>query len=205
MSGFWKFAIVFCVLIVHVAQINGNFEHIKNPYFHFPYGGPYMGILTAFAVPLKAPTPGDVFIAVNFEATYGLPENQTEFAFPPIIAATARQILYNLFERKLESHGHPGKACLLRAICESTELSTSGTGILGDLVHLVLTPSTSLNTNLTKEYEEAEEQAAKTGHCKKYKKNCSFSVLKMFTYVGDILNKNGISKFLGINNNSTKI
>lgn len=111
----------------------------------------------AFALPLKVQTPGDIFISVNFEAGYNLPENETQFTFPPIIAASARQILYDLFERKLErsvvrtqkvlfsekdfrfSHGYPGRDCLLRAICEGSELSTLGTGVFGDIVHLVLT------------------------------------------------------------------
>lgn len=61
-----------------------------------------MQILTAFAVPLKINTPGDVFLSVNFEAAYNLPENETDFSYPPIIGSTTRQLLYELFERKLE-------------------------------------------------------------------------------------------------------
>uniref|UniRef100_A0AAR5QKN1 Uncharacterized protein n=1 Tax=Dendroctonus ponderosae TaxID=77166 RepID=A0AAR5QKN1_DENPD len=163
-----------------------------NPYFHFPYGGPYMGFLVAFALPLKVQTPGDIFFSMNFEAGYSLPENETQFTFPPIIAASARQVLYDLFERKLESHGYPGRDCLLRAICEGSELSTLGTGVFGDIVHLVLTPSASLNGNLTEVYQEAERQGKKKGRCRKYRKTCSFSILKMFTWVGDFLTKTGL-------------
>ncbi|KAH1000899.1 hypothetical protein HUJ04_013170 [Dendroctonus ponderosae] len=127
-----------------------------NPYFHFPYGGPYMGFLVAFALPLKVQTPGDIFFSMNFEAGYSLPENETQFTFPPIIAASARQVLYDLFERKLES------------------------------------PSASLNGNLTEVYQEAERQGKKKGRCRKYRKTCSFSILKMFTWVGDFLTKTGL-------------
>ncbi|KAL1501424.1 hypothetical protein ABEB36_006745 [Hypothenemus hampei] len=176
-----------------IPETKGQLDTIKNPYFHFPYGGPYMGILTAFAIPIKAGTPGDVFLSVNFEAGYNLPTNQTEFAFPPIIGATARQLLYDLFERKLESHGYPGRQCLLRTICESAEKSTSGTGLLGDVLHLILTPSSSLNKNLTAEYEKAEAQAGKLGKCKKYRKKCKFSILKVFTWTEKLLSQKKVS------------
>ncbi|CAG9764477.1 unnamed protein product [Ceutorhynchus assimilis] len=193
---FRKVVTVLCVGLVftwNIHHTDGILSNYVNPYFHFPYGAPYMGILTAFAVPLKVQTPGDIFLSVNFEAAYSLPTNQTEFTFPPVIAASARQLLYEIFERKLESHGYPGRPCLLRAICEGAELSTAGTGVLGDIVHLILTPSSTLNANLTATYQEAEGQATKKGKCKKFRKVCNFSILKLFTWVGDVLNKYGFS------------
>ncbi|XP_066148332.1 uncharacterized protein [Euwallacea fornicatus] len=197
MSEFDHNRIIFLMSLCLVFQANihgGNALQGEywNPYFHFPYGGPYMGILTAFAIPLKVNTPGDVFLSVNFEASYSLPQNQTSFMFPPVIGQTARQLLYNLFEQKLKSNGYPGRPCLLRTICEAADLSTAGTGILGDIVHLILTPSSSLNTNLTQEYQEAEGQAKKKHGCKKYKKSCKFSLLKVFTWVEKVFAGSGI-------------
>ncbi|KAF7280918.1 hypothetical protein GWI33_005384 [Rhynchophorus ferrugineus] len=163
---------------------DGLTTEYKNKWFHYPYGGPFMGILSAFAIPLRVNTPGDVFMAVNFEASFSLPENDTTLYWPPIVGSTARQLLYEIVERKFESHGHPGHACLLRAICEGAEFSSQNTGVLGDLVHVILTPSSSLNTNLTREYQVAEQQATKKGKCKKYKKSCSFSIMNMFGWIG---------------------
>ncbi|XP_030765159.1 uncharacterized protein LOC115889330 [Sitophilus oryzae] len=185
--------LILCLLVLSCIFLisDGIIHEYKNKLFHFPYGSPFMGILTAFAIPLKVNTPGDVFLAVNFEASYSLPENETTLYWPPIVGDTARQILYEIFERKLESHGHPGRDCLLRAICESAEFSTKNTGVLGDIVHIVLTPSSSSNTNLTTHYAEAENQARKKGRCKKYKKSCSFSILNMFSWIGSIFDDLG--------------
>ncbi|XP_060536630.1 uncharacterized protein LOC132708360 [Cylas formicarius] len=188
-------AAVILLLFANFESDNGQGYEVRNPYFHFPNGSPYMGILTAFAIPLKLQAPGDIFIAVNFEASYNLPQNQTYFTWPPIVGnATARQVLYSFFEKKLESHGYPGRACLLRAICEGTEYSTYGTGVLGDIIHIILTPSSSVNAELLEEYEEAELQARKKGKCKKFHKTCKFSILNLFTWVGTIFGRNGLIK-----------
>uniref|UniRef100_A0A1B0DJ05 Endonuclease/exonuclease/phosphatase domain-containing protein n=1 Tax=Phlebotomus papatasi TaxID=29031 RepID=A0A1B0DJ05_PHLPP len=56
------------------------------------------------------------------------------------------------------NHGHRGRACLLRAICEEAENPINEhNGVLGDVIHIILTPSTSIREDLHPEYYKAED------------------------------------------------
>ncbi|KAK9758632.1 DM4/DM12 family [Popillia japonica] len=150
----------------------------------FPYGGPFMGLFLAVAMPLEIPEP-EVFVSYNFEANYNLPENQTTFQYPPVVSRAmdiARKEIYDAIEFKMDSHGFAGKPCLLRAICEATEYSLQHTDVLGDIVHVVLTPSTSKSEGLS-EYEKAEKYGRLKKNCKRYNKSCSFSVLDLISVI----------------------
>uniref|UniRef100_A0A6P7GI04 Uncharacterized protein LOC114339092 n=1 Tax=Diabrotica virgifera virgifera TaxID=50390 RepID=A0A6P7GI04_DIAVI len=94
--------------------------------------------------------------------------------------------LYKLFKRKIEDFGFPGQSCLLRAICESAQMSSQHTGLLGDILHILLTPSSSKMEEQLVEYEEAERQG-KENTCKKYYKKCPHSILDSITRVTNIV------------------
>lgn len=52
----------------------------------------------------------------------------------------SRWTVYRVFAALLDSKGFVGKACVLRAICESAQVSFDhSNGILGELTHIVLT------------------------------------------------------------------
>ncbi|XP_023313157.1 uncharacterized protein LOC108910280 [Anoplophora glabripennis] len=175
---FWLGLIL--TVLIFSGNTNGNGVEVYNPYFHFPPGSPYMGIFVAVAIPLNNRGLADVFFSMNFEASYSLPQNQTQFVFPPIITDTVtRKFVYNMVESNIQSYGVPGKPCLLRAICEAAEFSTQSTGVLGDLLHILLTPSSSKNDDPMIDYAEAEEYGKNKKHCKKYSKKCSLSVLNL--------------------------
>lgn len=58
----------------------------------------------AIAIPLNNRGLADVFFSMNFEASYGLPQNQTQFVFPPIITDTVtRKFVYNMLESNIQS------------------------------------------------------------------------------------------------------
>ncbi|GBP60342.1 hypothetical protein EVAR_91377_1 [Eumeta japonica] len=57
---------------------------------------------------------------------------------------------------KVESRGLPGRACLLRAVCESARAHLHHNGLVGDLLHIVFTPSSSEAEDLDDEFYEAE-------------------------------------------------
>ncbi|KAG5890663.1 hypothetical protein JTB14_034951 [Gonioctena quinquepunctata] len=162
-----------------------NFYTIPNK-IHFPYttvGNPYVGMFVAIAVPLDLRGPADVFMSMNFEGSYALPQNQTTLTYPPIISSSSRKFLYDLLERKLKGYGYPGKPCLKRAICEAAEYTTKNLGVLGDLLHILLTPSSSKNESSLEDYAESEEYGRTKKHCKKYKKACTFSALDLISVV----------------------
>ncbi|XP_059621824.1 uncharacterized protein LOC132265262 [Phlebotomus argentipes] len=51
-----------------------------------------------------------------------------------------RKKVYKMLESRLQNHGLRGRACLLRAVCESSEGPIHElTGVLGDVIHIILT------------------------------------------------------------------
>ncbi|XP_055678117.1 uncharacterized protein LOC129786890 [Lutzomyia longipalpis] len=80
----------------------------------------------------------------------------------------SRKKIYIMLESKLRSsnsHGHRGRACLLRAICEEAqEPINDHNGLIGDIIHIILTPSTSVREDIHPEYYRAEEFGHK-GDC----------------------------------------
>lgn len=44
----------------------------------------------------------------------------------------------NLFIKFVSRQGYDGKNCLIRSICEAAEYSTKETGVLGDILHILL-------------------------------------------------------------------
>ncbi|KAJ8925417.1 hypothetical protein NQ315_009249 [Exocentrus adspersus] len=170
MTSYKHWIIIFAVILV-CERIKADGVEVYNSIFHFPRGNPYVGMFVAIAIPLNNRGLADVFFSMNFEASYGLPQNQTRFVFPPIIAdAVTRKFVYNMFETKIQSYGVPGKPCLLRAICEAAEFTTQSTGVLGDLLHILLTPSSSTNDDPMTDYGAAEEYGRSKKHCKKIQK-----------------------------------
>ncbi|CAH1137790.1 unnamed protein product [Phyllotreta striolata] len=167
-------------LMVTSAQEYTFVNPVRFPYS--PTGSPYVGTFVAVAMPIDITGPADLFFSFNIEASYGLPENQTEFQYPPLITST-RRFLYNLLESKINEYGYQGKDCLQRAICEAAEYTTLNSGVLGDIVHIILTPSASLKEKNIDDYIESEEFGKKNGHCKKYKKNCPLSILNLVSKV----------------------
>ncbi|GAB0088585.1 uncharacterized protein DMENIID0001_030420 [Sergentomyia squamirostris] len=94
-----------------------------------------------------------------------------------------RKKVYKMLESKLQNNGHRGKACLLRAICESAEGPLHElTGVIGDLLHIILTPSSSVQEDLHPEYYKAEE-LGRSGDCSKYKKYCPQCILDYISQV----------------------
>lgn len=62
----------------------------------------------------------------------------------PSLASIYRWIIYRGIEMILQNMGLPGHSCLLRAICEHASHPLSHeSGLLSELLHIVLTPSSS--------------------------------------------------------------
>ncbi|GAB0088582.1 hypothetical protein DMENIID0001_030390 [Sergentomyia squamirostris] len=158
------------------------------------------GVLVALAIPLIIPH-RNVFVSYNFEANYNMPTVASDLIpgpldrleiidrsmgdkiseYQPISSKQSRSLkeplfsrkkIYNVLESKLRCHGHRGRACLLRAICEEAEDPIHDhNGVIGDIIHIILTPSSSVQEDLHPEYYKAEE-LGRSGDCTKYKKYC---------------------------------
>lgn len=73
--------------------------------------------------------------------------------------------------------GFNGKSCLLRAICEAQQILLNiANGVLGDILHLVLTPSSTKGEIISSDFFDAERNG-KHFDCKSYFENCSKSFL----------------------------
>ncbi|KAJ6635715.1 hypothetical protein Bhyg_14301 [Pseudolycoriella hygida] len=113
--------------------------------------------------------------------------------------STARWSLFKGIEMLAERNGLVGRACMLRSICESAYAPFSfRSGILGELMHIILTPSTTkdtINDHSQNEYHRAEALGKSGAPCEKIFKECTRSLLDQFTGIyGPMEN---IIKFLG--------
>ncbi|EZA61847.1 hypothetical protein X777_04658 [Ooceraea biroi] len=123
-----------------------------------------MGIFVALSVPLEHPL-NSVSLSYFFEANYGLPPNITYFE-PWLVRKRRRRnidrtAIYRVLEGKFErqvrkqivrfasTSGYPGRECLLRAICETSEYPIRHNGMIGDIVHVIFTKSVKLREKST--------------------------------------------------------
>ncbi|XP_034935147.1 uncharacterized protein [Chelonus insularis] len=148
---------------LRVKNVTSTIErHIRS--ITFPNGSG-MGIFFAVGIPLDLPGKS-VSMAYYFEANYQLPDkNSTYFnEYNEYFQkkSFSRTVAYKIIENKLERAGYSGRKCLLRTICEAASTPITGNGLIGDIIHILFTPSSSENENLSKEIIEAE-----------YEKNCS--------------------------------
>lgn len=162
-----------------------------------------MGLFLAVAVPIDLPRK-NVFVAYNFEANYLLPTNETIeegvnlFTVeqqPSEEARTKverfnRTIAYKILERKIQTHGYPGRECLLRTICELSASTLEHNGVLGELLHVIFSPSTSEDEKLPQEYNQAEIDGKTHGICKKYNSLCEISFMDLVTWIDNLTYKN---------------
>ncbi|XP_055699337.1 uncharacterized protein LOC129799467 [Phlebotomus papatasi] len=84
-----------------------------------------------------------------------------------------------------------GRACVLRAICETAEVPFNRkSGILAELIHIILTPSTTnepLSQHSDNEYFRAEQIGRSGISCSREFSECSVSLLDIVTSVHDPL------------------
>ncbi|KAH8233540.1 hypothetical protein KR026_009563 [Drosophila bipectinata] len=98
------------------------------------------------------------------------------------LPAMSRTNFYIMLKDKLKRTGYPDEPCLLRLICE-TNASTLGevNGLLGNIVHIIFTPSSSSDENLAKEYYQAEWDGRQYGDCSQYASQCKENVLDLIS------------------------
>ncbi|XP_018306185.1 uncharacterized protein [Mycetomoellerius zeteki] len=142
-----------------------------------------MGIFVALAVPLEHPL-SSISLSYFFEANYVLPPNITSLEPWTGLKRRKRNIeratIYRVLESKFESSGYSGRECLLRAICETSEFPLQHNGLIGDIMHVIFTPSTSRYEGLPRDVIEAE-LVGRNGNCSKYQPQCP---LGLFDLIG---------------------
>ncbi|XP_066584645.1 uncharacterized protein [Prorops nasuta] len=150
-----------------------------------------MGIFFALAIPLDDPVSTKAMsVALFFEANYKLPNDfhqETEAGKRGSAKRKRRDIdrtmVYRMLESKFESFGFPGKQCLLRSICDITRQPIHAhNGLFGDLLRIILTPSSSRPEPLDLVYLQAENLNS-TLDCEEIYSSCTIGIYDYITHV----------------------
>ncbi|XP_001661761.2 uncharacterized protein LOC5575033 [Aedes aegypti] len=108
-------------------------------------------------------------------------------------AGRTRWEIYRMLETMADQKGYNGRSCLLRTICEAAEVKFShSSGIIGELLHILLTPSTTQEATThhhDEEYRRAELVASRSSPrtrlggsvCSDMYAECPFSLLDLFS------------------------
>ncbi|XP_012284502.1 uncharacterized protein LOC105701920 [Orussus abietinus] len=122
----------------------------------FPDGSA-AGIFFAIGIPLEIPDKSVTF-SFYFEANYGLPNSSDYYYYGDYWKKRRldRSLTYEIVESKFKSAGFPGRSCLLRTICEITKNPILENGLVGDILRIIFTPSSSKDENLPSDINEAE-------------------------------------------------
>ncbi|KAH8410951.1 hypothetical protein KR222_000827, partial [Zaprionus bogoriensis] len=96
-------------------------------------------------------------------------------------ALLTRTNIYHIFMDKFQRSGFPGESCLLRLICEASAAELSEVnGVLGSLMHVLFSPSTSEPEQLPLRFYQAEHDGWHD-HCRYYERNCGESLLELIS------------------------
>ncbi|XP_043645405.1 uncharacterized protein LOC122614813 [Drosophila teissieri] len=103
----------------------------------------------------------------------------------------SRAKFYEIISYRFELYGlGSGDNCLLRLICEANSYQLGDlNGVLGSLIHVMFSPSSSRYEELPKRYYIAELDG-RNGNCGGYRRQCEHSVLDMITQ--PVKNKNKV-------------
>ncbi|XP_017886549.2 uncharacterized protein LOC108628857, partial [Ceratina calcarata] len=142
-------------------------------------------LFVALAIPLEEPYKS-VSVALFFEATYPLPLNGSDFLIGEgerKQRSLDRATLYQVVKNKFEHYGYQGHGCLLRAICETSEHPLRHNGLIGDIVHVIFTPTSSRHEPLPEDILQAEV-VGRNGSCSKYRPHCPVGLFDLIGVLG---------------------
>uniref|UniRef100_A0A182IUM9 Uncharacterized protein n=1 Tax=Anopheles atroparvus TaxID=41427 RepID=A0A182IUM9_ANOAO len=178
------------------------FERHERAALTYPVGGS-IGYLLAIAIPLLVPD-RNIYLSHNFEANYGVPTNETQytlwyqrfkdnnFNLTKAIEANrrlrrqagfSRTYFYGQLQERMDLYGLNATGCIERIICELTELPLAEhNGVLGDVMSVIFSPSSSLDEDLPVAFFEAEASGANDG-CDRYRMFCRTDLLGLVSTV----------------------
>ncbi|XP_028169564.1 uncharacterized protein LOC114359382 [Ostrinia furnacalis] len=196
--------ICYCILsLVFLTVLNGHIETSRQRRYLVFTQSTQWGVFGTVSVPLHPEA--TVSVAWFFEANYYTVDNGTwlepllgDIGAVGDISRKARSEspranskipnnfytranLYAFIESMLEKYGYPGRSCLMMSICENASAMFHHNGVVGDLLHLILTPSASM---LEEEVEDSYYEAEYYGmaeECGRYSIQCPESPLDLFS------------------------
>ncbi|ETN58822.1 hypothetical protein AND_009590 [Anopheles darlingi] len=137
-------------------------------------------------------TDGDTKASEAEEHSSGTPE-------PGYNAEQSRWSVYRAIETMSEGYGFGGRPCMLRTICEAAEAQFTHTGgVFAELLHVMLSPSSTnepTSDHRDNEYFRAEQLGRSGAPCATIFRECSTSLLDMFSGIHDSPFRTGASSF----------
>nr|XP_018910498.1 PREDICTED: uncharacterized protein LOC109039470 [Bemisia tabaci] len=173
-----------------VHSMTPPFEILSRPKRYVAYpDGTSSGLFLGLAFPLPLPRDGIIFSYI-FEANYNLPDNVTQY-FPPspseALKSFNRKFLYGILENKFTRAGLDGEECLLRLICDAALTPLDHNGLFGQILDILLRPSTTHEEELPDRIFEAERHGNEMNECNRIYPNCTIDLMDMFTLIEDSL------------------
>ncbi|XP_012257670.2 uncharacterized protein LOC105686951 [Athalia rosae] len=148
-------------------------RQLPSPILVQPFGGVFKFII-GMGIPI---TVGErlVIYGQNVQFQYPLPTNASYFT--NYFSSTSpkrrrrstsnyeRSLAYAMLERQYERTGANGKQCILRGICEVAETPLQEEGLVGELLHLLLTPDYGGINFVEQDYLDAKQAGLRGENC----------------------------------------
>ncbi|XP_026741420.1 uncharacterized protein LOC113503580 [Trichoplusia ni] len=134
----------------HKAMVKRQINSIPLVY---PYGATYK-LLIGFSTPIKAEDYISLAFAANFQYQYAQFQNISQLSQYYFIKTVSREqrdaelearkderlTFYTAVADMLNSKGFNGEECVNRAICEAAQYPVEEEGLVGEILHILLTP-----------------------------------------------------------------
>ncbi|XP_037720248.1 uncharacterized protein LOC119553728 [Drosophila subpulchrella] len=196
-----------CLLIwLHRCSGEGHLKRLSRSLIFPPTSPTRVQFIGGIGIPVEGLHFESVTSGYVLKAEYYLPTNSTEITrvYLKPMAITGREedqdstygalyrwIIYRGIEMVLENMGLPGRSCLLRLICEHAALPLNHeSGLLGELLDIVLRPSSSvdqLGQSSDREYHTSEHFGQRGGDCQAaFASKCKKSPLELISLLLEV-------------------
>ncbi|XP_006561817.2 uncharacterized protein LOC410063 [Apis mellifera] len=152
-------------------DVRGKRQALYPPPLVYPLGG-VLKLVVGFAMPVQVS--GQILsYGQNIQFQYMLPNNATFFTNYFEDSSRRRRRagwserlpVYDILQRELDMRNVDGKACLKKNICEAASTSLRDQGLVGELLHLLLTPDEGDAFTMDYEYLEAAALGRRGNNC----------------------------------------
>ncbi|XP_075979525.1 uncharacterized protein LOC142978824 [Anticarsia gemmatalis] len=158
MSCYWILMSLICVVVGSTADDEEEHKlrtkrQINALPLVYPYGATYK-LIVGMSAPIKSEDYISLAFAANFQFQYLQFQNNTEISQHYFIKTVSREqreadilsrrderlTFYKTAAEMMRMKGMDGDECVLRAICEAAQYPVEEEGLVGELIHILLTP-----------------------------------------------------------------
>ncbi|XP_069694278.1 uncharacterized protein [Periplaneta americana] len=162
----------------------------KRRFLVYPEGGSYVELIMGFGLPILVQEQS-LTMGTVVKLLYSVPTNSTHYTDPAFrerrAPRTSRWDIYSMLEATCDRLGLDGRACVLRAICEAADATLQYNGLAGEIIHVLLTPSST--TEESRSYMDSEYHAAErlgkeiSGSCHLLYSECGVGLLDFISKI----------------------